>query len=71
LDIILGGKGTIPNSTYGLKDKTNFDGFFNGSDKYYIYQGKTTFGECKDAIWVVSTDLAAASVDELKDISPK
>ena len=67
----MSGKGSLPNSTYSPKGKANFDEFFMGSDKYYVYQGKTTFGDCKDAIWVVSTDLAAASVDELRDISVK
>ena len=61
-------KDVYPNSEYMPPGQVNLITFFAQNKKFLMYHGHTTFEECVEAVYLISTDLAAFSKGELYDI---
>ena len=61
-------KDVYPNSEFLPPGQVNLISFFAQNQKFMMYHGNTTFGDCTEAVYLISTDLAAFSKNELYDI---
>lgn len=61
-------KNVFKNSDLLTHQPANLNSFFIQNVKFMKYKGKATFDTCKDVTYLISTDLAAFSTHELREI---